>query len=410
MKPVRALALLSAIMGLALVAPCAVRASDSADLGQNRVALANARSAAEEARHRGESFEAQAAAATAAADRSAAEAAALAARIQQAQAQIAADQATITILTHQQATLRDSLSAREWPLLRLSAALQRLGRRPLALAVLQPGSVRDAAHLRAVFASTMPEVRNRTAALRQQLVQLRALRQQALRAQLSLRSEQATLAGRKQALLAVEVRQRLAANASAGSADRETERAIALAEQARDLGGLVGALEQAAALREKLAWLPGPLIRPPRPGQSEVMAVPVPRAAEPSSPAPYRLPVAGRLVTGFGDVLNGAGPSRGLQIATAAGAQVVAPASGRVAFAGAYRGFGSIVILDHSGGWMSLVTGLGRIDVRVGDTLMGGAPLGIVGPESMAGATGTLALELRHDGQPVNPVEQMRLQ
>ena len=59
---------------------------------------------------------------------------------------------------------------------------------------------------------------------------------------------------------------------------------------------------------------------------------------------------------------------------------------------------------------MSLVTGLGRIDVRVGDTLMGGAPLGIVGPESMAGATGTLALELRHDGQPVNPVEQMRLQ
>ena len=116
------------------------------------------------------------------------------------------------------------------------------------------------------------------------------------------------------------------------------------------------------------------------------------------------LPVAGVLVIGFGDGVNGGPPSRGLTIAAAAGAQVVAPAAGRVAFAGPYRGFGAIVILDHSGGWTSLVTGLGRVDVRVGDVLVGGAPLGIIGT---GGAQ--LTLELRHDGQPVNPLAQMRL-
>ena len=120
------------------------------------------------------------------------------------------------------------------------------------------------------------------------------------------------------------------------------------------------------------------------------------------------LPVLGRLVAGFGEVDTepgaGAGPSRGITIAAQPGAQVVAPAAGRVAFAGAYRGFGDIVILDHAGGWVSVVTGLGNLDARVGDELVGGAPLGVVGP-----GKGELSLELRHDGAPVNPLSLMHL-
>ena len=412
MKPLRPfLCLLWCVAG-SCAAWAAGSAPDSGDIGQNRKALAQARLAAEDARLRGDRLEAEAVSAAAAADRTAAQAAAVAARIQQAQAQISADEATIQIIARQQADLKESLAAREWPLVRLTAALQRLARRPLALAVLHPGSVIDAAHLRAVLASTMPEVRRRTAALRGQLAAVRTLRQQAVRAQAALRTEQAILGARQSSLVVLEARQRLAANASAGSADRETERATALAEQARDLGDLVGTLEQAAALRDRLALLPGPLIRPPRPGESEVVAMPA-VAPGPAAPSGYVLPVAGQLITGFG-ALNGGqtsvgAPSRGLTIAAATGAQVVAPAAGRVAFAGAYRGFGDIVILDHSGGWTSLVTGLGRLDVRVGDVLVGGAPLGIVGPGNAGDGRGQMTLELRHDGQPVNPLEQMRL-
>jgi septal ring factor EnvC (AmiA/AmiB activator) len=70
-----------------------------------------------------------------------------------------------------------------------------------------------------------------------------------------------------------------------------------------------------------------------------------------------------------------------------------------VAFAGPYRGYGRIVIIEHPGGWTSLVTGLARTDVEVGEPLVAGAPLGVAaasGPEVM--------LELRRDGQPVNPL------
>ena len=70
-----------------------------------------------------------------------------------------------------------------------------------------------------------------------------------------------------------------------------------------------------------------------------------------------------------------------------------------MAFAGPYRGYGRIVIIEHTGGWTSLVTGLARSDVAVGDQLVAGAPLGIAGQ-----ARPEITLELRRDGQPINPL------
>ena len=72
-------------------------------------------------------------------------------------------------------------------------------------------------------------------------------------------------------------------------------------------------------------------------------------------------------------------------------------------FAGPYRGYGKIVILEHVGGWTSLVTGLYQLDASVGEVLIAGAPIGLAGPGQPV-----LTLELRHDGQPVNPLEQLR--
>jgi septal ring factor EnvC (AmiA/AmiB activator) len=74
-----------------------------------------------------------------------------------------------------------------------------------------------------------------------------------------------------------------------------------------------------------------------------------------------------------------------------------------VVFAGPYRGYGKIVILEHAGGWTSLVTGLFLLDAHVGEVLIAGAPLGQAGP-----GRPVLTLELRRDGTPVNPLEQLR--
>ena len=88
-----------------------------------------------------------------------------------------------------------------------------------------------------------------------------------------------------------------------------------------------------------------------------------------------------------------------MTLAPRPGAQVVAPAAGRVVFAGPYRGYGRIVIIEHAGGWTSLVTGLARTDVLVGETLVAGAPLGIA-----AQTDPQVTVELRGDAGPVNPL------
>ena len=369
------------------------------DVAQSRQALNEARAQAAAAKVRGERLEAQAARVVEAADRTAQESAALAARIQQAEAEIAGHQAQISLVGHQRKQLRIELARKQRPLIELTAALQRLSRRPVIFALLRPGSVQDAMHLRAMLATMMPEVERRTASLRGELARFRALQQQAQAAADRLRSSKGDLAERRRRLAGLETRQRLAARTAAGVADRESENALALAEQARDLTGLVDELGKSATLRDQLAQLPGPVLRPPQPERAQPEQAPTAPTPPPMiGLARYILPVDGRLVGGFGDP-----GSKGIAIAARAGAQVVAPGGGRVVFAGPYRGYGKIVILEHAGGWTSLVTGLFQLDVRVGEVLIAGAPLGQAGP-----GRPVLTLELRRDGTPVNPLEQLR--
>jgi septal ring factor EnvC (AmiA/AmiB activator) len=237
--------------------------------------------------------------------------------------------------------------------------------------------------------------------LRARLARSRQLREEALAAARELRAEQGRLSQRRTELAALETQQRLASRAASGTADREAERALALAEEARDLDALLGELDRAGGLRARLAALPGPVLRPARPEDARLAGVeelPSPEPAATAPPPPYLLPVTGRTVLGFG-APQGSGASNGLTLAPRPGAQVVAPAAGRVAFAGPYRGYGRIVIIEHAGGWTSLVTGLARTDVAVGEQLVAGAPLGIA-----AQARPEITLELRRDGEPVNPL------
>ena len=231
------------------------------DVRYTRHQLAEAQAEGEAARVRAEALETQAANATAAADRTAQQAAAIAARVQQAEADIAADEARIVLIEQDRTSLRANLAERQRPLIRLTAALQLFSRRPLAVALLRPGSLSDAVHLRALLVTLMPEVQRRTAALRIEITRGRALQAQARTAQQTLRGEEQTLLGRRQMLAAIETRQRLAARDVASNADREAERALALSEQARDLGSLVTVLAKADALGSTLALLVLPGLR-----------------------------------------------------------------------------------------------------------------------------------------------------
>ncbi|KLI64774.1 murein hydrolase activator EnvC family protein [Aurantiacibacter marinus] len=367
--------------------------------GDTRAALAQALEERSAAQARSERLEAEAEQAEDAADRAAREAAAVAARIQQAEAGIAAARARMAMVDRERTDLREVLGQEQHPLIRLTAALQQFSRRPVALSLLRPGEVRDVVYLRAMLHNAVPQVQESTAGLRGQIARAASLRREAANAAEALRAEEVMLGTRREELAELETEARLAARAAGGEANREAERALALTEQVRDLDGLVDELDRAGRLRERLAALPGPKMRPAAPEAAVADASPVSSAVPArSAPSPYILPVSGRTVTGFGAPQE-SGLSQGITLAPIAGAQVVSPAAGRIAFSGPYRGYGQIVIIEHVGGWTSLITGLARSDVQVGTDVVGGAPLGIAGP-----GRPTVSLELRRSGEPVNPL------
>ncbi len=381
--------------------PGGLQSIESAEDAQK--ALADAEAQGRDARARAEALETKAASAVAAADKTAQEGAALAARVQESEALIAANEAKIGLIERQRVGLRAELAQKQRPLVELTAALQRLSRRPAIFSVLRPGTLTDAVYLRAVLETMLPEVARRTAGLRAAIERGKALQARAEQASADLRASQSELNLRRQQLAALEARQRLDSRTASGTADRENERALKLAEEARDLGGLIGELDKAGRLRDQLAALPGPVLRPAQPQNAAVAALAEPPAASTNAPAQYQLPVTGRLVAGFGAVGAGQVQSRGITIAARGGAQVVAPGAGRVVFAGPYQGYGTIVIIEHGGGWTSLITGLTVLDVRVGRDVVAGSPLGQAGP-----GRPVLSLELRKDGQTVNPLDFLK--
>ncbi len=364
-------------------------------ISDERKALAAAKTEASAALQRASRLETAAAAANDEAARARNRSAAVAARVQSAEADIDAADARIAIIDRLRADQRAALALRQGPTIRLVAALQTLSRRPPALALVQPGSVSDMVHVRALLSSILPAVRARTAGLRADVARGQQLRVAADAARASLKASQVALVTQRNRLGALAAERRRAADQLTGNAMAEQDRAIALGEDARDIVDLMGKISSDAGRRAQLALLPGPVMRPARPGDPRALPADAPMTE--AAQAPYRLPVVGQIVTGLGEISDTGVRARGLTIATRASAQVVAPTGGRIAFAGPYRGFGNIVIIDHGRGWTTLLTSLAALDVKVGDAVDQGSPIGRAGT-----VRPTVTVELRRGGQPVD--------
>lgn len=390
--------LIAMALAILCAAPLLAAPADPGTVEQQR-ALATAKHQAALASARAAALERQARATARAADRARAEQAAAAAAIQASEARIAAAEAQLRIVDRLRVRQRARLAERQGPIVRLTAALQTMARRPAALALVQPGSVDDMVHVRALLGSALPEIRARTADLRAEVARGDALRHRAGQAVAELRRQQAQIEIDRRALARLEALQRQRSQGLVDDAMAAQDRMIAMGEKARDIAQLIEDLDSQAGLRARLANLPGPLLRPRLPGRA---AMPPPTelerlAAAASAPPPYRLPVLGRLVSGMGELSESGVRARGLTLATARGAQVVAPAAGRVAYAGAFRSFGRIVIIEHDNGWATLVTGLGRLGVKADEELIQGSPIGVAGDGEPR-----ITVELRRNGQPID--------
>jgi septal ring factor EnvC (AmiA/AmiB activator) len=371
------------ILGLACVGMAAAQGRSGAS---EAAALALAKRQAEEAEARSEALNREANRATQEAARARAQAAALAARIQSAEADITAAETRIRIVDKLRAEQRARLGERQQPVVRLTAALQVMARRPAALALVQPGSLDELVHVRSVLASTLPIIAQRTAGLRKEIEAGNRLRRQADIAVAALERSRRDLATRRVELARFEADWRQRSESLGQSALIESDQALAFGEEALDLAASLTTREYQAQVRAALAALPAPVLRPGSARQ---------RTAASAGDPPYRLPVQGRLVEGMGELSDGGVHARGLTFATEARAEVVAPRAGRVTYAGPFRKYGLIVIIDHGSGWTSLITNLGTVDARIGQQVRAGAAIGRAG----AGEP-RIGVELRREGRP----------
>lgn len=355
---------------------------------EQRTRLAAAERNASAAAARADALARRAAGERDAADRARTEEAALTERVTAAAAELAGAKARAALVDQLLAAQRARLGGAQAPVARLLAALQSLARRPTVVAIAQPGSVDDLVHVRAVLGSTLPVVRARTAAVRADVARMRALQASAAQAAAVLAQTRARLEANRVALATLEAAHRQRSRALGRGAMSESDRALALGEQARDLVDRMTEEGSAAATAIDLAAIEGPR---PRPLAAGSIVPPAPHGV-------YRLAVRGRLVTGFDEVSSSGVRSRGLTFAVAPAAPVVAPAGGVVRYAGRFRAYGMVVIVDHGDGWTSLVAGLGETAVKVGATVAMGAPIG----RAATGDEPRVTVELRRRGRPID--------
>lgn len=314
-------------------------------------------------------------------------------------------------LEAQEAATSRSLAARRGQLAATLAALQRLARQPRVALLTLPGDPADTIRGAALMRAAVPELDVRARRLGTELRALGALRAAiaADRERLTAtvvaltveRAHLATLISDKRALM----------RGARRESRTEQARAAKLASRARTVRGLVHRLIVArGSLRgADLAPAPAPA-HVPAPVH---VSVPAPGAAGPTASfraagqvaGPWLLPASGRVVRRFGargTVSGGGARAEGITIETRLAAHVVAPRRGTVVFAGPFRGYGRLLIIEHDEGYHVLLAGLDRIDAVVGDEVLAGEPVGAMTASS--NRKPSLYLELRRSGQPINPL------
>lgn len=340
-------------------------------------------------------------------------------QVRSAEARTGAVETRLQTLTTSEGAIRRSLEARRGLLVEVLAALQRMGRRPPPAVLVRPEDILSALRTSMMLGAVLPELRAETEALATDLGELVRLRAAIVQDRESLSRERVALANeqeRLKALVAARQERLVTAEASAGN---ERERATALGQQARTLQDLIERMEREVNAAQRAADEARRIADAPIRETREKFAQSAFR--DPARLAPkipfiearglLPKPIGGEILREFGTPDGFGGTTRGIDIAARPNAVVSAPADGWVAFAGPFRSFGRLLIINTGGGYYVLLAGMDQMSVEVGQFVLAGEPLGTMGPaaatsRSIGGVETTdpvLYVEFRKDGGPIDP-------
>lgn len=344
-------------------------------------------------------------------------------------------EARLTELNEEERTKAQVLVGQRERLSDLLGALERLARLPPEAMIAQPGTPQDTLRSAILLRAAVPELEKQAKALRQEIESLALLRDDIIAKRADQEAQARALAEERARLGALLARKATLEKQTLAQRQKAAAKAKVLADQAGDLRELLArieadrkaqeaaerkaAAERAAAEAAARAKREAAQASRARTAENGTQA---PAAAAPSEArvaalgAPHpgsfgrakgrlALPAQGRLVQAFGERLSIGGESRGITIETQPGAQIVAPYDGQVVFAGPFRDYGQLLIIEHSEGYHTLLAGFERIDSAVNQTLLAGEPVGVMADPAVGNPR--LYIELRHNGRPINPLPWM---
>ncbi|MCA0056846.1 MULTISPECIES: murein hydrolase activator EnvC [unclassified Mesorhizobium] len=335
-------------------------------------------------------------------------------------------------LKTQQQKIRASLMARRDVLAEVLGALQRMGLNPPPAILVKPEDALSSVRSAILLGAVVPE-------LRQQTDRLLADLKEQTRVTASIEAERARLtaavgeqtAEKKRLGMLLEAKQKLEADTQA-QLSAERQHSEALAAKASSLKELIASLEAQAERNRKAADAAkaaeagqaggdkagGDKAGRDKAGGDMTASLPVPEANRLAAAAPFSalqgqiaLPVIGRIKRRFGAEDGNGAVMLGDMVATQSGAIVTAPADGNVLYAGPFRSYGQLLILNAGDGYHVVLAGMSRISVATGQSVLAGEPVGAMGEARVAStsaskngnATPELYVEFRKDGKPVDP-------
>jgi len=335
----------------------------------------------------------------------------ISAQVRDVEGRITETEGRLRALDLHEQVIKSTLDSRRSEIVEVLAALQRAGRRTPPALLVRPEDALESLRTAMLLGAVVPELRVRAGKLAADLGELVKVRK-------SITAERDRLAGDRDKLrndqtrLAALVDERQKKQAGIEKdIEAEGARAVALAKQAVDLQGLINKMEQdvksaakAAAAAQQQAGGKGD------PAQMKDPKRTSPAIAFASAKGLFKLPVNGRKIRDFGGSDDTGGVEKGISLATRPGAQVTTPCDGWVVYAGPFRSYGQLLILNAGGGYHVLIAGMERISVNIGQFVLTGEPVATMGTTSQVASIlaanasqPVLYVEFRKDGTPIDP-------
>jgi murein hydrolase activator len=334
----------------------------------------------------------------------------VASRVRAAEVRVGDAEARLHTLDAHEQDIRGSLDARRSEVIEVLAALQRAGRRTPPALLVRPEDALQSLRTAILLGAVVPDLRARAEKLATDLGELVTVRKTITDERDHLAADRDKMRDDQTRLSAlIGERQRQQAGMEK-DVEAESARAIALARQVGDLQGLITKMEQdvksaakaAAAANQNAGRNDPALLKDPRRTS--------PAIAFASAKGLFKLPVNGTKVRDFGGSDGTGGIDKGISLAARPGAQVTSPCDGWVVYAGPFRSYGQLLILNAGGGYHVLIAGMERISVSIGQFVLAGEPVAIMGSTSQVAsilATNAsqpvLYVEFRKDGTPIDP-------